>query len=138
MKPLLSISSKFHYGNNARAGLQSKTTIEAIRRGERTSTLRFSNWQGFDRISDKLKSNELKPGSLIRFYSEDDEVIVEVTNITLFLKGSPYPLDQVSMTEGWSTSFLSRLFRENGSGVMISYTPLPEYIIDTDPLARFA
>lgn len=64
--------SKFIYNNNGRNDLTSKTTLEAIRNGERTSTTRSKNidfWKGFN------------PGDRLMFKDDSgNSVYVDITN----------------------------------------------------------
>lgn len=67
-------SMTFSYGNNARPGLRSKTTLEAIKNGERTSTTRYesdgniSYWQ------------KAQIGDIIEFHDNSGSTVkVEVT-----------------------------------------------------------
>ncbi len=48
------ISMFMDYGNNSRDGLKSKSTFEAILRGERTSTTRFNDTRGQSQLIDDL------------------------------------------------------------------------------------
>lgn len=70
-RPVLELSQYFRYGNNAREGLQSKSTFDAMLAGERTATTRFPMWYrggGLDQIK------RLEPGQLVEFRDTKDRV----------------------------------------------------------------
>jgi hypothetical protein len=46
---MLKATMYFSYGRDARSGLKSTTTFDAILAGERSSTTRFPSWPGYER-----------------------------------------------------------------------------------------
>ena len=85
---------KFSFGNDKRPEVVSTTTIEAIKRGERTATTRWN-------YLDKWKN--VKIGDIILFYDENTNqaVYVKVTKPAHQLSVDTDP-EEWSKKEGWS------------------------------------
>ena len=85
----------YSYGNEKREGITSNTTLEAIKKGERTATTRF------ERHVEYWK--KAKIGDIIKYKNkEGDSVLVEVTKPLHKLKGSGKTREEWSKLEGWS------------------------------------
>ena len=63
---MLKATMYFSYRRDARSGLNSKTTFDAILAGERSSTTRFPAWPGYERWG------ALKIGDQVRLYADRD------------------------------------------------------------------
>lgn len=120
-EPRMKATMYFAYGRDARAGIKSRTTFDAILAGERTSTTRFACWQGYQRWT------KVKAGDRVRFFADRDmrgrfvDVIVEsVTPINL-ATCSDEQLEDWSKAEGWSPSYGRGSGERHGPGLQIRY-----------------
>ena len=96
----------FAYGNNKRSDIFASTTIEAIKRGERTATTRYES----DGNIDYWKS--LKVGDVIEWEGKNGEkVLVVVTKPLHKLSGSNKTAEQWSKLEGWSVEYFNSKVR---------------------------
>ena len=92
----------FSYGDNKRKDVTSKTTLEAIKKGERTATTRYES----DGHIDYWKN--LKIGDIIEWEGNNNEkVLVEVTKPLHKLVGSGKNAEQWSKLEGWSVDYFN-------------------------------
>ncbi|PZR84462.1 MAG: hypothetical protein DI537_32855 [Stutzerimonas stutzeri] len=119
---MLKASMYFAYGRDARAGLSSKTTFQAILAGERTSTTRFAAWPGSDRY------RALKVGDKIRFFEDRDmrgrHVDVVVTELPRDIDLARCSADELvkwSQCEGWSEAAGRGYGRRYGVGLQIRF-----------------
>lgn len=117
----LKASMYFAYGRDARPGLRSRTTFEAVLAGERTSTTRFPQWPGHARWT------TLQPGDVIRFYADRamtgrwvDVEVESVSTIDLSTCGDK-ELEAWSASEGWSASAGRSFGRRYGRGLQVRY-----------------
>lgn len=131
-KDPLKISMYFEYDGNQREDITSGTTFEAIKKGERTSTLRKKEWYS---ESQWKELTNLQPGDEITAYSKKgftgESIDLIVTNVTLFEVSegrdviSDEEMDAISITEGWTKEYLeSRKYddlHEVGSVLYIQY-----------------
>lgn len=98
--PNLKAKMTFDYGNNKRAIINSTSTIEAIKNGERTATTRYES----DGHIDYWK--KAKIGDIIEFEGKNNEkVLVEVTRILHKINNSN--AEDWSNLEGWSTEYFN-------------------------------
>ena len=121
-KVALTATMYFAYGRDARRGVASKTTFEAILAGERTSTTRFPSWPGHARWA------ALEVGDLVLLHDSRDmkgrSVAVEVT-------AAPAPIDlrscsgaeleAWSLAEGWTPEAGRAFGRRHGAGLQVRY-----------------
>lgn len=119
---MLKASMYFAYGRDARTGLQSKTTFEAILAGERTSTTRFAVWPGSERY------RALKVGDTIRFFEDRemrgrhvDVVVTELPRDIDLARCSQADLASWSACEGWSENAGRGYGRRYGLGLQVRY-----------------
>lgn len=92
----------FSYGNNKRVDVNSSTTFEAIKNGERIATTRYES----DGNIDYWK--KLKEGDIIEWESATGEkVLVKVTKPLHKLIGSGKTAEQWSKLEGWSVEYFN-------------------------------
>lgn len=119
---MLSSGMYFSYGNDARAGITSKTTFDAILAGERTSTTRFPSWPQFNAY------RALKVGDKIRFFADRsmkgrsiDVVVTELPREIDLARCSSAELDAWSAAEGWSAASGRGYGRRYGIGLQIRY-----------------
>lgn len=100
--PKLKGQMTFSYGKNKRSDVQSSTTIEAIKNGERTATTRYES----DGNIDYWK--QAKVGDIVEFIGKGGEsVLVQVTKELHKLKGSGKTAEQWSKLEGWSVEYFN-------------------------------
>lgn len=121
--PNLRGEMKFSFGNDKRPEVVSTTTIEAIKRGERTATTRWN-------YLDKWKNAKI--GDIILFYDENTNqaVYVKVTKPAHQLSVDTDP-EEWSKKEGWSTDHYEHYVEprvKRGEAWQFEY----EYIGDTD------
>ncbi len=119
---MIKASMYFAYGRDARPGLTSATTFEAILRGERTSTTRFPAWPGHERWKG------MKPGDVVRFYEDKtmqgrfvDCVITAVPSEIDLAHCPQADLAAWSQAEGWSESAGRGYGRRYGKGLQVRY-----------------
>jgi alkylated DNA repair dioxygenase AlkB len=94
------------YGKNKRSDVTSNTTFDAIIKGERTATTRYSNKKAFD----YWKS--AKVGDIITWESADGRTVdVVVTKALHPLKGSGKNPESWSKLEGWSVDYFENKVR---------------------------
>lgn len=94
---------KFSYGKNARPGLVSKSTFEAIKRGERTATTRYESQENLDYWK------QPKVGDIIEWESATGETLLtRVTKPLHKLRGSGKTPTQWTMLEGWSREYFNK------------------------------
>jgi hypothetical protein len=94
------------YGKNKRSDVTSNTTFDAIIKGERTATTRYSNKKAFD----YWKS--AKVGDIITWESADGRTVdVVVTKALHPLKGSDKNPESWSKLEGWSVDYFENKVR---------------------------
>lgn len=101
VKPKLKGKMNFSFGTEKRKGISSLTTIEAIKRGERTATTRYSsdgNIQYWQRA---------KIGDIIEFSGNGETVLVKVTKPLTQLDSS-ITGEEWSLKEGWSIDRFNR------------------------------
>ena len=92
----------FAYGNNKRNDISSSTTLEAIKKGERTATTRYED----DGHINYWKN--LKVGDIIEWEGQNGEkVLVVVTKSLHKLVGSNKTAEQWSKLEGWSVDYFN-------------------------------
>lgn len=115
----------FGYGNDARPGIQSKTTFDAILAGERTSTTRFPSWPQFNAYRD------LKVGDRLRFFADRsmkersvDVIVTELPREIDLARCSQAELEAWSAAEGWSEASGRGYGRRFGVGLQIRYRPV--------------
>ena len=117
-------SMYFSYGRDARPGLKSSNTFEAIVAGERTSTTRFLSWPG------SQSWMRLAPGELVRFYEDKEmhgrSVDVEVvwTRLIDMTEMTDKELDAWSRVEGWSIEAAKTYAHKHKSGVQVLFKKL--------------
>lgn len=119
---MMKASMYFAYGRDARPGLRTRTTFEAILAGERTSTTRFPAWPGHERWA------RVKPGDRVRFY-EDREMRGRF--VDCIVTDPPRPIDLAecdapslaawSQAEGWSEAAGRGYGRRYGVGLQVRY-----------------
>lgn len=103
LKPLLRGKMTYSYGANKRRGITALTTLEAIKKGERTATTRFESQGHLDYWK------KAKIGDIIEFEGKDGEtVLVKVTKELHKLKGSGKTAEAWSKLEGWSTDYFEK------------------------------
>lgn len=122
-KPVILATMYFVYGSNARFGVRSKTTFDAVLAGERTSTTRFPHWPGYRRWE------FLRKGQIVRFFDTKemdkrcvDVVVTHVAPINL-RSCSDMGLEEWSKAEGWSPKFGRDLGIMHGPGTWIRFEP---------------
>ena len=122
---MLKATMYFSYGRDARSGLNSKTTFDAILAGERSSTTRFPAWPGYERWRD------LKVGDQVRFYADRDMkgryvdvTVTEVPRVIDLAQCSEAEHAAWSEAEGWSEAAGRGYGRKYGPGLQIRYRPL--------------
>lgn len=93
----------FHYyGNNKRQDVKSNSTLEAIKRGERTATTRYES----DGEIDYWK--KVKVGDIVKFKGNNEEtVLVRVTSPLKKLDNN-IDIDAWSKKEGWSKEYFKK------------------------------
>lgn len=115
----------FSYGNQKADGVTANTTIEAIKRGERTATTRYSSDGNIDYWS------KAKVGDIIKFTDNNGEtVLVRVTKELHQLPKST-TAEEWSAKEGWDTSKFERRVKpqiEKGEAYQMEF----EYINDSN------
>jgi len=119
---MIKASMYFAYGRDARPGLRSRSTFEAILAGERTSTTRFPAWPGYERWKG------LKAGDSVRFFEDREmrgrfvDVVVTDTPKEIDLAScSQAAISGWSLAEGWSESAGRGYGRKYGPGLQIRY-----------------
>lgn len=122
IKPDLKGNMTFSYGNNKADNVQSETTIEAIEKGERTATTRYST-QGNIEYWKKAKV-----GDIIEFTGANGEkVYVRVTkNLTKL--SAETSAEEWSSKEGWSTEYFNSKVKpkiEKGEAYQLEYEYIP-------------
>jgi hypothetical protein len=120
----------FSYGRDARPGMRTSTTFDAILAGERTSTTRFASWPQFSAYRD------LKVGDRLRFFADRsmkgrsvDVVVTELPREIDLARCSQAELEAWSAAEGWSASSGRGYGRRYGVGVQIRYRPVADAAI---------
>lgn len=119
--PTMRASMYFNFGNQAREGMKSSSTFEAIQNGERTSTTRFPSWGSLE------KWESLEPGSVVRFYSDKEmrgesvDVVITGTNRINLAAASKEDIASWSQSEGWSEAAGRDFGKRYGEGVQIRY-----------------
>jgi hypothetical protein len=107
----------FPYNGKQRPGVTSKTTLEAITKGERTSTTRWPQHQGAQNWINT------EPGDVVEVTGARGERIrLRVTgkNPIDLSKASPDELEAWSKAEGWSVEAGKNLAK-NGPGIQVHY-----------------
>lgn len=95
----------YYYGNNKRQDIKSNSTLEAIKRGERTSTTRYES----DGNIDYWK--KIKVGDIVKFENNNGEtVLVRVTSPLKKLDNN-IDIDAWSKKEGWNKEYFEREVR---------------------------
>ena len=95
----------FEYGGNARPGMGAKSTLQAIRMGERTATTRYEADGHFDYWK------QAQVGDIIEFTGADGSV-VEVRVTKPFTKLTPdTSAEEWSKKEGWSVEYFEKKVR---------------------------
>lgn len=95
----------YYYGNNKRQDVKSNSTLEAIKRGERTSTTRYES----DGNIDYWK--KIKVGDIVKFKGNNEEtVLVRVTSPLKKLDNN-IDVDIWSKKEGWNKEYFEREVR---------------------------
>lgn len=95
----------YYYGNNKRQDVKSNSTLEAIKRGERTSTTRYES----DGNIDYWK--KIKVGDIVKFENNNGEtVLVRVTSPLKKLDNN-IDIDAWSKKEGWNKEYFEREVR---------------------------
>ena len=117
----------FSYGNSKRSDVNSNTTFEAIKNGERTATTRYES----DGHIDYWKN--LKVGDVIEWESATGEKIkVEVTKPLHKLVGSNKTAEQWSRLEGWSVDYFnSKVKPKLNEAWQIEYKPVQSSIVNS-------
>ena len=96
----------YGYGENKRPGLVSESTIEAVVKGERTATTRYSDKQAFQYWKNANK------GDIIEWVSDTGESVkVVVTKPLHKLVGSGKTPNEWSQLEGWSVEYFNKVVR---------------------------
>lgn len=114
-------SMYFAYGRDAREGIRSRTTFDAILAGERTSTTRFPAWPGYQRWT------QLKAGERVRFYADREmrgryvDVVVDSIEPINLATCSAERLEEWSKAEGWSPAHGRATGKRMGAGLQIRY-----------------
>lgn len=118
---------KFSYGNNKRADVTSLTTLEAIKKGERTATTRYES----DGNINYWKN--LKVGDIIEWEGQNSEkVLVEVTKPLHKLRGSGKTAEQWSKLEGWSVDYFnSKVKPRLDEAWQMEFKPISDQTINT-------
>jgi hypothetical protein len=94
-----------YYGNNKRQDVKSNSTLEAIKRGERTSTTRYES----DGNIDYWK--KIKVGDIVKFENNNGEtVLVRITSPLKKLDNN-IDVDIWSKKEGWNKEYFEREVR---------------------------
>lgn len=92
----------YYYGNNKRQDVKSNSTLEAIKRGERTATTRYES----DGNIDYWK--KVKVGDIVKFKGNNKEtVLVRVTSPLKKLDNNT-DIDAWSKKEGWSKEYFEK------------------------------
>lgn len=92
----------YYYGNNKRQDVKSNSTLEAIKRGERTATTRYES----DGKIDYWK--KVKVGNIVKFKGNNEEtVLVRVTSPLKKLDNN-IDIDAWSKKEGWSKEYFEK------------------------------
>lgn len=92
----------YYYGNNKRQDVKSNSTLEAIKRGERTATTRYES----DGKIDYWK--KVKVGDIVKFKGNNKEtVLVRVTSPLKKLDNN-IDIDAWSKKEGWSKEYFEK------------------------------
>ena len=92
----------YYYGNNKRHDVKSNSTLEAIKRGERTATTRYES----DGKIDYWK--KVKVGDIVKFKGNNEEtVLVRVTSPLKKLDNN-IDIDAWSKKEGWSKEYFEK------------------------------
>ena len=92
----------YYYGNNKRQDVKSNSTLEAIKRGERTATTRYES----DGKIDYWK--KVKVGDIVKFKGNNEEtVLVRVTSPLKKLDNN-IDIDAWSKKEGWSKEYFEK------------------------------
>lgn len=111
----------FDYGNEKRNDIISKSTIEAIKNGERTATTRYKYLNFW---------SKMKIGDIVKFKGKNGEVAyVRIIKELTKLDENTNP-EEWSKKEGWSIEHFNRKVKpliEQGTAYQIEY----EYINDT-------
>lgn len=95
----------YYYGNNKRQDVKSNSTLEAIKRGERTSTTRYES----DGNINYWK--KIKVGDIVKFENNNGEtVLVRVTSPLKKLDNN-IDVDIWSKKEGWNKEYFEREVR---------------------------
>lgn len=95
----------YYYGNNKRQDVKSNSTLEAIKRGERTSTTRYES----DGNIDYWK--KIKVGDIVKFENNNGEtVLVRITSPLKKLDNN-IDVDIWSKKEGWNKEYFEREVR---------------------------
>jgi hypothetical protein len=125
MMSMLKAMMYFSYGCDARLGLNSKTTFDAILAGERSSTTRFPSWPGYERWK------ALKIGDQVRFYAARDMqgryvdvTVTEVPRVIDLAHCSEVEIAAWSVADGWSELAGRGYGRKYGPGLQMRYRPL--------------
>lgn len=93
----------YYYGNNKRQDVKSNSTLEAIKRGERTATTRYES----DGKIDYWK--KVKVGDIVKFKGNNEEtVLVRVTSPLKKLDNNNIDIDAWSKKEGWSKEYFEK------------------------------
>lgn len=132
LEPNLKATMTYAYGNQSRENITAPTTFEAIKRGERTATTRFSNQGHIDYWK------KAKIGDIIQFSDgKGDTLFVRVTKpLTQLTKDTPY--EEWGKKEGWNKEFFDTKMKpaiDKGQGYQLEYEYIPTdsegYVIDT-------
>lgn len=113
----------FKFGANARPGIKSRSTFDAILDGERTSTTRYDSPYS-------ARWGRLKQGDLVRFYEGKNmsgrSVVVRVDSVDRINMRtmSEAQREEWSKAEGWSVEHCRDSARSHEGGFQIRYRPV--------------
>jgi hypothetical protein len=92
----------YYYGNNKRQDVKSNSTLEAIKRGERTSTTRYES----DGNIDYWK--KVKVGDIVKFKDNNGEIVLVRVTSPLKKLDNNIDIDNWSKKEGWSKEYFEK------------------------------
>lgn len=95
----------YYYGNNKRQDVKSNSTLEAIKRGERTSTTRYES----DGNIDYWK--KIKVGDIVKFENNNGETVLVRIISPLKKLDNNIDVDIWSKKEGWNKEYFEREVR---------------------------
>lgn len=94
--------TSYYYGNNKRQDVKSNSTLEAIKRGERTSTTRYES----DGNIDYWK--KVKVGDIVKFKDNNGEIVLVRVTSPLKKLDNNIDIDNWSKKEGWSKEYFEK------------------------------